>query len=781
MFRIYADNDKLLYQPGDEENYLISPKLTLEIGKSGSLDFGITSRHSLYDSLNQLTTILSVEDDNEEIFRGRVLTNIKTFNGIRQINGEGNLSYLVDSVINPQKYEGFTSKNTGTRYYLHSKIIPQHNAMVDDYKKFEVDINYVSKSLARDLFISGKSDDTKYKEAETTKFNYKQIAINMNSGEWQTTYDHIDTHLLEYCGGYLRTRYNKNTNVTYLDWLDEDDYAKSTPGASATKPYAINQTIEVGKNLLDLTEDVSSEDVFTVLIPLGDPPDINSSENLSIKACDAFNDTTAKIQHKAGSIELLDTAGIAKYGRIVKTHVFDNVNTKETLLENAKRFLKNNENMRRTITVTAVDLHFTNNDLSPIYIGNRVHIISAFHDIDDVFMCTKIEYDLANPANTVYTFGQPKQTLTQRYRKDKEKQAASSAGGGGGGGAGGAAEAATEDADKNVKEIFDAWIKYNPDDATLDLGALYEKLTGEKLKNQVGIKIDGKAGVMDLYADHNSIITNGNNIEEIVSKTGIKLNAEQSTVDIFAHYDKWSKDRERLINEAGIKLDGKNALINIAAMHSTWEKDRQKLKNKVGIDLDATKGLINIQSVASNVETNEEHIASIELWAGVDENGKIGSKIVAKADLISLIADNLKLQASELMSLISKKLTISAGDGYISIPSIHTTNLTVSGTINYKNEAGDNKEYDVYDHTHSFTEKDGNIYIGKADRTGTPHFFKIAATKKYIDDVAAAKAGVAYTSFTLDYANVYGDLGKAFIYGNINLSNGRSFYVAIHN
>lgn len=102
MFYIYA-NGKSIYQPMDNSLSLISPKLTLEMGKAGSLQFQIPPSNKYYNALNQLTTVVTVELDDVEIFRGRVLTNNRSFNKVRTIYCEGNLAYLVDSVQKGEK------------------------------------------------------------------------------------------------------------------------------------------------------------------------------------------------------------------------------------------------------------------------------------------------------------------------------------------------------------------------------------------------------------------------------------------------------------------------------------------------------------------------------------------------------------------------------------------------------------------------------------------------------------------------------------------------------
>lgn len=452
MFYIYADG-KSIFQPMDNSLSLFAPKLTLEMGKAGALSFQIPPSNRYYNALPQLTTMITVEMDDVEIFRGRVLTNNRNFNNVRTVYCEGDLAYLVDTVQKAERYNGKT-------HDLFHKIIEAHNKRAGADKQFLVgDITIEN----RDVVLSGKSDEVQ--DEETGKFDYKQIAINSIADEWQNSFDFIQNCLIDYIGGYLRTR--RQNGKTYIDLLL--DY-----GNTAT------QDIEFGKNMLDLTEEVSAEDVFTVLIPLGD-------ENLTIESVNN------------GSDELVDATAVERYGRIVKTHVFDSVNTPETLLENGRRFLASNVNVPVTLTVKAVDMHLVDPNASPIYVGDKVHVISAAHGMADELVCTKIEYDLENPANNTYTFGTPKQSLTERYRKDKAKQDAEQTRGGGGGG-GGAGEAASEEAKKTLDEFFDAWINVDKEAAHIDLGTLYKKFKDsvEILESSCGISMDAPTGNINI-------------------------------------------------------------------------------------------------------------------------------------------------------------------------------------------------------------------------------------------------------------------------------------------
>lgn len=557
MFDILA-NGRSIYEPGTATMRLISPKLTLEIGKAGSLQFGLPPNNDFYTSdIQQLKTNLVVQQDGDEIFRGRVLSKKRNFNNIIDIYGEGDLAYLVDSVQKGKKFKGKS-------HDLFKSIIKAHNSMIgEDAKKFTVGNITVEN---RDVLIVGQSeeDDDIYENAERTKFNPKQIAINSIADEWQNTFDYIESCLIDYCGGYLRTR--RVGNTTYIDWIKDSDFGTTT------------QVVEFGKNILDLTEEFNAEEAFSVLVPIGD-------DNLTVEKAAVYNSNG--ITHAAKSVEVVDTAAVAKFGRIVKSEVFDGVTEPVTLLENAVRYLKANTSVPITIEVRAVDLHLVDPGTQTISLGDKVKIVSPGHSIDrnDLF-CTKIEYDLANPGNTTYTFGNPKQTLTERYRKDKKKQDETAARSGGGGG-GGAGEAVEENAKVANKEFFREWIEYDPNDqkAYIQLGSLYGYIFDDKEIN--------------------------------VSKSLITLDSDKT-----------------------------HSALDLYAEHTRMEDNIAKLKTWCGIDLNADdqEGKINIFAHAKDTQ---EHIAAIKVWAGYDsETGKYGSRIALKAEVMDLETDIFNVNSS---------------------------------------------------------------------------------------------------------------------------------------
>lgn len=579
MFYVYADGESLWF-PLDDKRVILNPRLTLEMGKAGSFQFSLPPSNSQYNTLTKLKTIITVTLDDTEIFRGRILTMDRSFNNVKQIYCEGVLAYLNDSVQPSEKF-------TGKTHDLFAQIIEGHNKMVEPAKQFKM-----GKITAenRDIIITGTSDETE--DGDDDSFDYKQIAINAMTGEWKSSWEFISSYLIAYAGGYLRAR--QGEDGLYIDYLQ--DYESRAP-----------QKIELGTNLLDFSESISAENLFTVLIPLGD-------ENLTIAAVNN------------GSVELQDEALVNEYGRIVRTHVFDSVNQPETLLENGKRYLESYANVPVTIEIKAVDLHFANPDIQEIYVGDQVLVRSAPHGIKDYLTCTKIEYDFSNLGNTTYTFGDPTQSLTERYRRDKQKeteqvkQAASSGGGGAG-----------KKNGEDIKKIRRSWVDYDPDDPRVSIGALWDTMNNtNKIITTVGINLDGETGNINIQAlktvqdeDHNLLEKHDSQIN--VNTNEIKLTSNKMTEEVN----------------------------NIRAEITVSTKG---LESEIKLQAD------NITAIGKNVEVNTTNIY------GVQENivtinssiTRINSQITQVRKLIADEIDALKGDISWLQSRVIKCHTLNA-------------------------------------------------------------------------------------------------------------------------
>ena len=571
MFQIFADGE-VLYRPGEDARLVLTPHLVLEMGKAGSLTFGLPPGNALYHGLRKLRTIITVEMDGVEIFRGRVLTDDRGFQNVKTVYCEGCLSYLIDSV---QKAEAYT----GTTHGLFSRIVAAHNARVEEAKHFKVGRVTIED---RPVVIAGESEDIE--DAETGAFYPEQIAIGSMVNEWKNSYDYIEACLIDFCGGYLRVR--KESDGLYLDY--GEDY-----GNAAT------QSIEFGVNLLDLTERISAEKLFTVLIPLGD-------ENLTIESVNG------------GSDELADAEAVATYGRIVRTHIFDNVYEPATLLENGQRYLASNVAVPTTLTMKAVDLHLLNPDIQAIYIGDAVPVHSAPHTIIDRLMCTKIEYDLMNASNNEYTFGVPEQALTQRYRKDASKARENAIRNSRGVG---------KKSEEAIDEFWRSWVDWDPNEPHVSLGAIARIIESGKniLQNEVGIVLDGITGNINIRTLHKEmktlddvIVQQAAHIDMVQQETGVYMDLIASRIDYLGEIQQE--------HAATIQLNANKTEASLLL------KAEQSQVNK--LDEDLSRNTANLQMLAT------ETAASLLLKASTYQVESISKTVTETAAELKLLSDS---------------------------------------------------------------------------------------------------------------------------------------------
>lgn len=335
MYTIYAD-DALLYLPGDEELSVLSPVLETSCNAAGTLTFVLLPSHPLYDKLQKLKTRIRVMQDDEIIWRGRVLETESDFYRQKTVTCEGELTYLVDSVQQPYKHDGTAADLF--RLYLNA-----HNDVVEDFQQFQI----------------GSIDIETLSSVENTGYG--------------NTWDEISGNLLDIHGGFLRVRYDGETR--YLDWTKESGEACS-------------QTIEFGKNLLDLTEYISAAEVVTCMIPT------TSENNISISNING------------GKNYIEDEEAIRRYGRIWGVTEFD-AKSAEDLLKMAKEHLQKQLQEALTITISAVDLHLLDVAADAFRVGDKVRVISKPHHLDAEYTCTEISLDLVNPDKSQYTFGTP--------------------------------------------------------------------------------------------------------------------------------------------------------------------------------------------------------------------------------------------------------------------------------------------------------------------------------------------------------------------------------------
>lgn len=351
MYRVYCNNSPL-YDLRDEDLVLISPIVKIGENTAGSFEFSILPKHPHYEEVNELTSVITAYDGDEEIFCGRVVEITKDLYNRKKVICEGELAYFNDSIQRPARYQGLT-----VRGYLET-LVNIHNQQVKNQgidKTFKVGA----------VTVQDKND-----------YVYKYT-------NWESTLEVIKTDLLKTYGGYLRIR--KENGVRYLDYL-------------ADYPNTNTQVIEFGSNLLDFTHDMVASDIVTAVIPLG----ARLEDVTEVEGLDAY--LTIK-DVNGGADYVYSQEAVKSYGWIFKTVKWEDVHVADNLLKKGKEYLSDIQFAQITLTVSAVDLHMLHVDMERIKVLDEIRVTSTPNGLDRFFPVSEMTIYLDKPSNNKLTLG----------------------------------------------------------------------------------------------------------------------------------------------------------------------------------------------------------------------------------------------------------------------------------------------------------------------------------------------------------------------------------------
>ena len=368
MFQISCDGLILHDIRLSKEYRVINPSCSLKLNSAGSMVFKIAPNHPYYDRINKLSSIITLTQDGEWIFSGRVLNDESDFRNIKTIEVEGELSYLVDSNQRTAEYHEISVSD----YF--KTIIEKHNNMVNDEKKFVIGSVTVT-----------DPNDSLYRFS-----NY------------ENTLETIQDKLIDRLGGYIRTRHVGTTK--YIDYVS--DYENVN-----------NQQINFGKNLLDLTKYIQGEEIATAIIPLGAKIESENEETEIRLTIESVND---------GLDYVYDEEAVNQYGWIFKTVIYDDVTIAGNLKTKALQELAMKKLLNIKLELNAIDLHLLDVDIERIKLGDKIKVISEPHGINQYMMVSEMKIDIEDPANSTINLGYTVQSLTDITNsgdiKDKVEQ-----------------------------------------------------------------------------------------------------------------------------------------------------------------------------------------------------------------------------------------------------------------------------------------------------------------------------------------------------------------------
>ncbi len=390
MYHIKCDGN-VLFDPRDDELIVENPKVNLEVNTVGEGSFTIFKSHPYYGRLKKLKSVFEVSDDIGVIFRGRMTNDSRDFHNSLLVDLEGAMAYFNDSKVRPYSFpedwlddaEYITAANSGNVIAFFLKwLINQHNAQVEEFQRFKLGNVTV-----------------------TDPNNY----LSRSDSGYPSTWEVLKSKLFDSAlGGYLCIRYEADGN--YIDYLSEFELTNT-------------QEIVFGENLLDLKTDSDASETYSAVIPIGattetentddDGNTVTSKNTLTIESL-PDGDITDDIVKEGDTI--YSRSAVEAYGWIcapVEKTTWEDVTEAQNLLSKSVEFLVSDGMMlSESIEVTAVDLHFTDDQIRSFRIYRNVKVQSSPHGHSGTYQLPKLQLDLLNPQNTKITVGGTKRTLT---------------------------------------------------------------------------------------------------------------------------------------------------------------------------------------------------------------------------------------------------------------------------------------------------------------------------------------------------------------------------------
>ena len=337
---------------------IFNANVTAGINEIGNFTFSILPFNSGYNLLHELTTKIMVFNDSEIIFAGRIFkfSDFMTAKGVfyKVVVCTDKQIYLTDTI---QPYKVF--ENTEVVDYL-AYILGVHNENVTPDKHI----------VLGDVNIQSTEEKT---------------------NQYRTTFEEIKENLLSKLGGEIRIR--TVGGVNYLDYL------------SRIGGQVADTKIELTRNLQDLNINDDPENIITRLIPLGKKLEGDTSERLTVAT------------ENGGRIYIDDKDAIDRYGIKMGTQTWDEIENPAELLEKGTEFLAENNKMKRSLKLTALDLSKIGLDLSSFEVGNEYQLLNPVMGVDEWVRVVRKTLDINKPYKSSLEIGdkfEPLSSLTAR-------------------------------------------------------------------------------------------------------------------------------------------------------------------------------------------------------------------------------------------------------------------------------------------------------------------------------------------------------------------------------
>lgn len=367
--------EEYLHDPRGDDELLLSVEISVEPSTCGCLTFSVADDHPMRSLLRERDPENPVEvwDGETLIFAGYIWELGHSFELTGEVSCKGELAYLGDSVVRPYSTVAGAAENdapsTVDGYFRW--LIDQHNAHVGPSQQFAVGVNQA---------------------AALDKNNH----ILRSSDQLPTTAEELQEKLLDALGGYVFARREDGRRVI--------DYLSDCVDVNA-------QVIDFGVNLLDYVRTDNCEELYTAIRPTGGTPEGEDEKPVTLAGIPDGPYPRDPAYVKQGD-RVYHAAAARRYGMIEMAWDSSDALDPGNLLDAAVVKLRGVVEPKTTLEIKAIDAAIYMQGYSPLRAGQLVRVRSKPHGFDGYLMVGKIDLDLSDPTQTVYTLGSTYDSLT---------------------------------------------------------------------------------------------------------------------------------------------------------------------------------------------------------------------------------------------------------------------------------------------------------------------------------------------------------------------------------
>lgn len=360
-YRVLCDG-YVLHDSNLEQFTLISPKLDIEVNKSGEFNFQILNNHPYYDKIINKKSYIEIYENGKWLWGGRPIKVNTSLKLAKTVSCEGELSFLHDSNQRLAEYH-----NISVRDYFTS-IISKHNEMVGEDKQFTV-------------------GNVTVEDTNDSLYRYSN---------YEDTFDTIQEKLIDKLGGYLLIRHENG--VRYIDYLKE-------------YPYITNQMIQIGSNIIDLSLEDNSSDTISALIPLG-----KKMSEINGETSAQENETEERLTIESvndGLDYIVNEDAVSRLGLVFGTQTWDDVTIPSNLLKKGYEELTDRIYSNLTISLNIFDRSFIEENIDSFKLGATVVCDSPKHGLyQKQMMISSMSISLVDISQNTITIGSDTKSIT---------------------------------------------------------------------------------------------------------------------------------------------------------------------------------------------------------------------------------------------------------------------------------------------------------------------------------------------------------------------------------